>query len=356
MSLDKTLCINYIGRDEAFWQKAQQALDTARAKEGAASLLARTASALLDRHDAAEGCRLLTEFARLTPEAGPMAPVGALGEMLPRALEFHRAQGATDAILKDTYSDLLRWVNWFARHHGGQDGVDELCWVVLPYAGSITKLGCLQYEVIENRLPVQAFVTPGGGLVLFACGGVYVDETGHGLANDVGASFITGLKQSSTSVRGHLIDPRTGLIDPAEASLPTEGLRCILHPGDKALTLHIPAGTSLRPEDVDSSLRMAREYFAAAGMPFSICQCHSWMLDSQLDEILAPSSNIRNLARRFARIAMPGKGSVARFVFQTDVPFQSLPPEAVCTSLQKAVFQRLKAGVPFHDFGGVMLL
>lgn len=356
MSLDSQLCITYIGRDEAFWQKAETALEKARQKPGAAQLLAQMAEALLERHDPAEGCRLLTEFARLTPEAGPMAPVGALGELLPRAMEFHRSQGATDAILKDTYSDLLRWVDWFARHHGGEDGVDELCWVVLPYAGRITKLGCLQYEVLENHLPVQVFVTPGGGILLFACGGAYTDANGRILANDVGASFITSLKQRDGLVRGHLVDPRTGLVDPSETTLPTEGLQCILHPGDKALTVHIPAGTSLRPSDVDESLRMARTYFAQAGTPFRLCQCHSWMLDPQLEEILSSSSNIRHLARRFARVAMPGKGSAARFVFQTDVPPEKLPSEAIQTSLQKAVLERRRAGIPFYDFGGVMLL
>lgn len=354
MALDLELCRYYIGRDLAFWQEVQDCLSAALKIPDADTLFSGIEDALLRRHQAAEGAQLLTRFAQLTEEAGPLAPLGVLASFLPRALIPYRHQGADDKILKDTFGDVLRWVDWYKREHG-VDGLSELSWAVLPYTTAIYQIGCLQYQLRENHFPVQVWKV-GGSLLLFACGGVYVDRHGRACAHAENASFITGWKQKDGMLTGHLIDPVTGLIDHDATTLPEEGMTRLLKPGALSLALHIPAGTSLDPAEVDQSLRAARDFFAQAGTPFPVCLCHSWMLDPQNTRFLPPTSRILNLANRFARFTVAGEGSGARFIFSTDTPYQKIPESAVETSLQKAVMRHLKAGGKLYDFGGAMLL
>ena len=355
MSVDQALCCKYIGRDTAFWQEAEAALELARTVAGAQELLTDAEAALLDRKDSAKGGRLMNQFAKLvTPAAGPMATVGALGSMLPRAILPYQEQGADDEMIRETFGDMLRWVTWYKRHNG-RDGLAELGWVVIPYANHIYKIGSLQYERIKSNLPVQVFRAPGGSILLFSSGGVYMDQNGEACSAE-SAETITIFKQQNGELHGHLIDPVTGRIDPKETIIPADGLTPVLKPGDDVLTMHIPAGTSLRPSDVDDSLRRAHRFFGDLGLRYPIAICHSWLLDPQLEEMLPKNSNILNLAHRFARVSMAGPGSAPRYIFMTDVAPEKLPPEAVKTHLQQAAMAHLNAGGRFYDFGGAMLL
>ncbi len=71
--------------------------------------------------------------------------------------------------------------------------------------------------------------------------------------------------------------------------------------GDKVLSIHIPRDeTPLKPEDVDNSLKMAKEFFKKdfEGKPLSFI-CVSWMLYPDIIKILKPTSNIAAFASRF---------------------------------------------------------
>ncbi len=355
MSLDKELCRCYIGRDAEFWERVDAALETAKMLPEVQDLLEKLSDALLKRRDVDAGTKRLEKIAELSRSVGPLVPLGALAELLPEALRPYRDQGADDDILKETFGDVLRWVNWYKNEYG-EDGLAELGWAVRPYANKIYKIGSLQYESIDVHLPIQAFRTAGGGLVLFSGGGVYVDHQGHACRALDDTAFITSWKQTDNEVHGHLIDPQSGVIREEETWLPLDGLTQVMRPGTPAMTMHIPAGTSLDPQDVDESLRRAKLFFKAAHMPFDACVCHSWMLDPQLNEFLPKTSRIRMLADRYARFSMAGGGSAARFVFATDTPVEKLPESVAKTSLQKAVYAYLRSGKKLHDYGGVMLL
>lgn len=355
MSLDIELCQAYIGRDAAFWKHVDEVLETAKVMPNLPPLLAALSDALLKRKDIADGAKRLEQIAGISRSVSPLVALGALAELLPEALEPYRRQGADEEILKETFGDVLRWVDWY-HNEFGEDGLAEFSWAVRPYANKIYKIGCLQYEYIDVHLPIQAFRTTGGGLVLFSGGGVYVDHDGHACRALDDTAFITSWKRTETEVHGHLIDPKTGTIHEEETWLPLDGIIRVLRPGAPAMTMHIPAGTSLEPQDVDESLRRAKIFFDAAHMPFDACVCHSWMLDPRLNEFLPETSRIRMLANRYARFSMAGDGSAARFVFGTDTPVEKLPESAAKTSLQKAVYAYLRSGKKLYDYGGVMLI
>lgn len=356
--LDRSLCCEYIGRDAAFWQICQDALEAALTLDGFAAGLAELETVLLQNHDWRAGGRQLQALARQALAAGQqaadLAPLAALASLLPEALAYSRSLGANETVLRATFGDVLRWVAWFERQNS-RPGLSELYWAVLPYAGELFEIGSLQYQPVHSDLPVHGWAARGGGLLLLAAQGLPLDAEGRACA-PIDSVGTTAYSQNGDELTGHLVDPVSGRIAPNATCLPHEGLRAVLAPGQAVLNLHIPAGADLTPASVDASLRAAKTFFEAQGYPAGVIVCHSWMLDPQLEAFLPASSRVLGLARRFARLSVPGGGTGARFVFGTDTPPAQLPPEAIRTSLQQTVFDYLQRGGKLYDFGGVMLL
>ncbi|MBD5494234.1 MAG: DUF5596 domain-containing protein [Lachnospiraceae bacterium] len=70
---------------------------------------------------------------------------------------------------------------------------------------------------------------------------------------------------------------------------------------DIIINLHIPSDADFSPHAVDNSLECSRIFFAEYYPEIAdkkYC-CHSWLLDSQLKEMLSEESNIINFQKRF---------------------------------------------------------
>ncbi|MHA0857259.1 hypothetical protein [Paenibacillus sp. CMAA1364] len=62
------------------------------------------------------------------------------------------------------------------------------------------------------------------------------------------------------------------------------------------LNVHIPTGEPLLAEAVEESFELARAFFRGISPVFI---CHSWLLDSDLSDILNPESNIIQFQSHF---------------------------------------------------------
>lgn len=130
--------------------------------------------------------------------------------------------------------------------------------------------------------------------------------------------------------------------------------------GDASVGLHIPDHTELSPTALDATFAEAREVVGAV-WPVAqrrVATCQSWMLDPQLAEFLAPSSNILAFQRRFTSLPewIEDDRDIVEFVFrQPGVGLRDLPQR---TTLERAVVTLLKSGghwrVPagWMDFDG----
>lgn len=111
------------------------------------------------------------------------------------------------------------------------------------------------------------------------------------------------------------------------------------------ISIHIPSDGPLAPVSVDTSLRKAKQFFAAHYPALKDAQfrCHSWLLDPQLRQMLDESSNIRHFQDRF-EIFDPGEAGndVLEWVFHTrSAQAHTLPEE---TSLQRKLKHHLLSG------------
>jgi hypothetical protein len=118
-------------------------------------------------------------------------------------------------------------------------------------------------------------------------------------------------------------------------------------PINPALGVHIPALGPLDPDACDDALAQAVRFFEAhyPETTYRIATCESWLLDEQLCDYLAPTSNIVRFQQRFTAVSdwsRVGDEDVLRFVFGR-IP-RSLDELPQRTSLERAVVTHLDAG------------
>lgn len=75
--------------------------------------------------------------------------------------------------------------------------------------------------------------------------------------------------------------------------------------GTPIITIHIFKNTDFRPEKIDTSLSLARDFFARyfPEHNYEYFVCRSWLLYRPTENLLAPQSNIVSFAKRFQIIA-----------------------------------------------------
>ncbi|MEJ7839483.1 MAG: acyltransferase domain-containing protein [Thermomicrobiales bacterium] len=125
--------------------------------------------------------------------------------------------------------------------------------------------------------------------------------------------------------------------------------------GEPVLGVHIPDYCGPFPPSLcDESFAMAAEFFPRhfPNERADVVTCHSWLLDRQLADYLAPKSNILAFQRRFTinhRNVSPQDEDFFLSVFQSDPSnIDRLPQD---TTLQRAIVEHVRAGK--HWYGGV---
>jgi hypothetical protein len=128
--------------------------------------------------------------------------------------------------------------------------------------------------------------------------------------------------------------------------------------GEPTLGIHIPESGPLTPEACDDSFAQARRFFPRhfPETPTRIATCTSWLLDPQLDDYLAPDSNIVRFGRRFTLVGdgYDGDADVLRFVFhRIGSKIDDLPQR---TTLERAIVAHLRAGKHWRNRTGWLAL
>ncbi len=127
--------------------------------------------------------------------------------------------------------------------------------------------------------------------------------------------------------------------------------------GSPVISIHIPSDADFRREACDASLSRAKEFFARHFPQYNGCRyiCHSWLLAPELQDMLAPDSNILNFQKRF-QITVNGQSDLEfiEWVYKTyEKEFHSLPEQ---TQLQRNLKKFLLGGGMLSDALGVLVM
>lgn len=126
------------------------------------------------------------------------------------------------------------------------------------------------------------------------------------------------------------------------------------HIDDKiVISIHIPSDADFSPSAVDKSLMKAKEFFAEyyPNLANAEYRCHSWLLDSQLKEMLNENSNIICFQNRFEIFDEGEIGTdFIEWLYNTESTDYSALPEN--TALQRNMkIHLLSGGVIYNAYG-----
>ncbi|MFW6156570.1 MAG: hypothetical protein ACOC7J_04565, partial [Armatimonadota bacterium] len=178
--------------------------------------------------------------------------------------------------------------------------------------------------------------------------------------DDPEGSWEAQLAITDEAAQGNPIDPR-GYALTEQIRLPLAEWEQVLAPGDPVLHLHIPGGEPMSYDRCGEAFEQALEFFPRhfPDYQFNAFMCGSWLLNTALQKLAKPSSNIVRFQREVYLFPIGlSDDSLASALFgglRRKLPedLSEYPRE---TSLQRAYLDAVEAGEYEAGGGGCFLL
>ncbi|MCI0158458.1 DUF5596 domain-containing protein [Leifsonia shinshuensis] len=224
----------------------------------------------------------------------PLAWLRAYVELTPRLIAHHEGLGVPAEVTGSTLADVGRNTGIHRLRHGGF-GLETWTWLIPHYVGMLFGIGRLTFALQRTQLAVPA------GSVSALPGGIA--------------------------------------------------------PGDWVVGMHIPESGPLSPDQVDESIRRAREFFGTVFPDRRIVAgvCESWLLDPFLARSLPADTNLVRFAERYTLVGEPVDAATEALYFlfrerdRTRLPHLEHP-----TALQRLVIERYDRGEAWQVATGVL--
>ena len=280
-------------------------------------------------------------------EATGMFYLLVLLSWFPQMRSVHESHSLPEQVVRDSMDQIYQRGVSCGRQLGSW-GLDAGAarWLSNYLRGEIYALGRLAHQFwgFEGLLRVYRHAAT-SKVIALSDSGVSYSADGQ-LCRDENAdrAWTARLRVTDDEIVGHPILP-TGRAAQEDVHLPTAEWRQVLGRGDPILYFHIPGGSPLDHEECGASFRDAMSFFPRyfPERPFRAIYCQTWLLDTQLEEWLSPTSNLVRFLREFYLFP----GGVSEDVLWGTV-FGGRPADLGRaprgTTLQRAVLDRVVAG------------
>ena len=126
--------------------------------------------------------------------------------------------------------------------------------------------------------------------------------------------------------------------------------------GDDILEIHIPDGDRLDENECRKSLSMAKDFFAKYFPQYNYKRftCHSWLLASELKDIINEESNIIKFQKMFDIISEEESFDMLKYLFRHDATKENLHLFSANTSLGEKIKKRVESGKTLHVAYGIV--
>ena len=309
-----------------------------------------------DPEGAAEAVMFGIRHARLLHLNDFLLPVIYIDWMLPEVVQELEKQGMPEAVIQDSFKDVEIWIQSFRKYHKGQVGLDRIEWVFRSITGKVRRFGSLQFEEVTYEFPFLIFENrQSGELQALACPELMIDQDGY-ISGTNGRSVKreteTFLDFGDSALTGYKVDLKSGIVKmDAPVLLNRKEWELKLAPGEKAVAVHIPEGSDLSPDSIDSSFHTAKNYYEN-----QILVCDSWLLDPHLKHILPETSKIISFMKRFHKMpVLTGQPQILERVMGFDFTMEALEHFSCTTSLQASLKKYLLEGNEMFTTAGFML-
>ena len=281
---------------------------------------------------------------------------------VPKMHEVHRARHVPDQVIRATLADVS--IGLRSHHRSFGMAADDVAWFSHFARGELYRLGRLQFQLDCFAPHVRAcrHRDTRAVLALAEAGRRFRADGQLAPTKDGPDHWQATLEITDTSITGCPILPQ-GIAIRTPVGLSLSEWELAASPTDRALAVHIPGGEpGDQRMDLDAcgdSFRRALEFFPRHYPDFDFVGfcCESWLLNSWLEQVLPPTSNIVRFQREvylFPEELDPQE--VVRTAFDGQVP-TDLSQASRKTSLQRAILAVVGKGeeVPVAA-GGCFLL
>ena len=281
---------------------------------------------------------------------------------VPKMHEVHRARHVPDQVIRATLADVS--IGLRSHHRSFGMAADDVGWFSHFARGELYRLGRLQFQLDCFAPHVRAcrHRDTRAVLALAEAGRRFRADGQLAPTKDEPDHWQATLEITDTSITGCPILPQ-GIAIRTPVGLSLSDWELAASPTDRALAVHIPGGEpGDQRMDLDAcgdSFRRALEFFPRHYPDFDFVGfcCESWLLNSWLEQVLPPTSNIVRFQREvylFPEELDPQE--VVRTAFDGQVP-TDLSQASRKTSLQRAILAVVGKGeeVPVAA-GGCFLL
>ena len=257
--------------------------------------------------------------------AGPMQALVLFGA-LPAAREKHAALGIPVQISSDTFHCLACALEEYADQNEGAFGIRYYIWLRNHLKAELFQVGRLQYMLTPFTGYARVFANDSSGEVILTCR--------EGIAfNGDGRTCLT---DGNNSASGNLIEKNqvfpegswkseyaedtekaaanclfvNGRAIRTQVLLDKAVWRQVLQEGLFRLEVHIPSGARLNSPECTDSMQKAWQFFHKyfPDRPFETFTCNSWLLETEMQNFLPPSSGIIQFQKLFRLYPTPGTG------------------------------------------------
>ncbi|WP_349674620.1 acyltransferase domain-containing protein [Lacrimispora sp.] len=309
-----------------------------------------------DPEGAAEAVMFGIRHARLLHMDDFLLPVIYIDWMLPELVHELEKQGIPEAVIQDSFKDVEIWIQSYRKYHEGQVGLDRVEWVFRSLAGKVRRFGSLQFEEVTYEFPFLIFENrQSGEFQALACPDLLIDQDGS-ISGTNGRSVKretkTYLDFGDRALTGYRVDLKSGTVKmESPVLLNTKEWELKLAPGEKTVAVHIPEGSDLSSDSIDSSFCTAKNYYDN-----QILVCDSWLLDPHLEHILPEHSKIISFMNRFHKMpVLTGRPQILERVMGFDFTMEELEQFSCTTSLQASLKKYLLDGNEMFTTAGFML-
>ncbi len=277
----------------------------------------------------------------------------------PEMERIHRAHAIPEDIIRATLSDFQLWLgpeqNRTGRPYAGLTPVN-VAWLSNHVRGNLYRLGRLQFQfaTFQGKLRVYRHAASGAVLAISAEGVSY--RADGQIAQREEAAWTSSLAVSDDAVTGSPILP-TGRAVAEQVTLSLSEWRPALLPGDPVLNLHIPSGSPMSHQACGESFRTALAFFPRhyPDYHFAAFHCGSWILNTWLEEVLPPTSNLVRFQREVYLYPIPlwPPTMIDRAFGKLPEDLRQAPRD---TQLRRALLEVLEAGRELPVGGGACFL
>ncbi len=221
----------------------------------------------------------------------------------------------------------------------------------------ILHIGTLRFEIRATKDPVYLFENKTTHERVLLFDGKEMNSAGlyRGTPPYDDVAFITEFHETDDAYIGNLVDSN-GRCTKEISVLKKDEYELLVKPLDMFLNVHIPSKVDFSEDACNSSYERAKEIFEKCYPEHKSkgFKCRSWLLSSELDNILKPTSNILRFKSEYITYPLKTNGDdVFHFVFnKTFDDYNDIPEN---TSLQKGIKQIYLSGNYIYEYGGFKL-